>query len=84
MRNATQEILSPADRTSFAHLAAGLGGRIGLVVSGLGDGQRVQRLGTISSVQRLVYEQGADCHGDRRRRACRGPARRSARRDRCL
>ena len=50
MRNATEEVLSPADRASFAHLEARLGGRVGLVVSGLGDGQRVQRLGTINSV----------------------------------
>jgi hypothetical protein len=46
----SRDVLSPADRTSFARLQARLGGRIGLAVSGLGLGQRVQRLGTINSV----------------------------------
>jgi hypothetical protein len=44
------DVLSPADRTSFAELQARLGGRIGLAVSGLGTGQKVQRLGSLNSV----------------------------------
>lgn len=44
------DVLSPADRTSFAALQARLGGRIGLAVAGLGKGQKVQRLGSLNSV----------------------------------
>jgi hypothetical protein len=44
------DILSGADRSSFARLQARLGGKIGLAVSGLGEGQKLQRLGAINSV----------------------------------
>ena len=47
---ASQDVLSPADRISFARLQTRLGGRIGLAVSGLGEGQKVQRLGSLDSV----------------------------------
>jgi beta-lactamase class A len=46
----SRDVLSPADRTSFARLQARLGGRIGLAVSGLGQGQQVERLGAVNSV----------------------------------
>jgi hypothetical protein len=46
----SRAILSDADRASFTGLQARLGGRIGLAVSGLGQGQKVQRLGPLNSV----------------------------------
>ena len=46
----SRAILSPADRASFGRLQAKLGGRIGLAVSGLGPGQKVQRLGAVNDV----------------------------------
>ena len=43
-------VLSDADRASFRGLQARLGGQIGLAVSGLGQGQKVQSLGPVNSV----------------------------------
>src|SRR4051794_24756318 len=42
-------ILSAADRQSFDHLAASLGGTSGVAVSGLGLGRRVERAGSLRS-----------------------------------
>jgi hypothetical protein len=47
--SSSRAVLSSADRISFARLQARLGGRSGLAVSGLGVGQRVQRLGTLNN-----------------------------------
>jgi hypothetical protein len=46
-RQASKDILSPADRTSFAALERSLGSPIGLAVSGLGLGQKVQAAGEL-------------------------------------
>ena len=48
-RRRSTAILSAADRASFEQLAARLGGESGLAVSGLGLGQRVERVGSLRS-----------------------------------
>jgi hypothetical protein len=46
---ASTAILSPADRASFTRLQASLGGRIGVAVSGLGLGRKVERAGSLNT-----------------------------------
>jgi hypothetical protein len=47
--SSSRAVLSSADRASFTRLQARLGGRSGLAVSGVGAGQRVQRLGALNT-----------------------------------